>query len=164
MPCVCHSYANLMYSYVTHMSFVCHSYVLICYLHVLVCNGMSLACTRFLSVYYSYVLVCLPYVTRMYSYVIRMSFVCGFTVNLVYWISFHNVIFLVWTLNLICMVIWNSWVKNWVEKPNYGLWRHKTELSQTVTSKLIFRNSETLDWKSENKKTKLRNLEILLTV
>ena len=36
--------------------------------------------------------------------------------------------------------IWNSRVK----KPSYGLWRHKTELSQIVTSKLIFRNSETL--------------------
>ena len=29
-----------------------------------------------------YVLVCHPYVTRMYSYVIRMSLVCGFTMNL----------------------------------------------------------------------------------
>ena len=54
--------------------------------------------------------------------------------------------------------IWNSRVK----KPSYGLWRHKTELSQIVTSKLIFRNSETLQWKNENKKTELSNSKILL--
>ena len=29
-----------------------------------------------------HVLVCHPYVTRMYSYLIRMSLVCGFTMNL----------------------------------------------------------------------------------
>ena len=28
-----------------------------------------------------YILVCLPYVTRMHSFVIRMSLVCGFTMN-----------------------------------------------------------------------------------
>ena len=39
---------------------------------------------------------------------------------------------------------------------------HKSELSQTVTSQLIFRNLETLEWKNENKKTELRNSEILL--
>ena len=33
-------------------------------------------------------------------------------------------------------------LKNRIKKPSYGLWRHKTELSQIVTSKLIFRNSE----------------------
>ena len=36
---------------------------------------------------YSYVmvsLVCHPYVTRMYLYVIRMSLVCGFTMNPLY--------------------------------------------------------------------------------
>ena len=36
-------------------------------------------------------------------------------------------------------------LKNRVEKPSYGLWGHKTALSEIVTSKLIFRNSETLD-------------------
>ena len=35
-------------------------------------------------------------------------------------------------------------LKNQVKKPSYGLRPHKTELSQIVTSKLIFRNSETL--------------------
>ena len=34
--------------------------------------------------------------------------------------------------------IWKSRVK----KPSYGLWRHKAELSQIVTLKLIFLNSE----------------------
>ena len=53
--------------------------------------------------------------------------------------------------------MWNSRVK----KPSYGLWRHKTELSQIVTSKLIFRNSETLQWKIENKKAELSNSNIL---
>ena len=38
----------------------------------------------------------------------------------------------------------------------------KTELSQIVTSKLIFRNSETLQWKNENKKAELSNSRILL--
>ena len=56
--------------------------------------------------------------------------------------------------------IWNSLVK----KPSYGLWRHKTELSQIVTSKLIFCNSEILEWQNENKKTELRNSEILLNI
>ena len=45
----CHSYVTRIYSYVTHMSSVCHSYVLICHSHV----------------------------TRMYSRVIRMSLVCS---------------------------------------------------------------------------------------
>ena len=40
----------------------------------------------------------------------------------------------------------------------------KTQLSQIVTSQLIFRDSETLDWKNENKKTEVRNSEILLTI
>ena len=38
----------------------------------------------------------------------------------------------------------NPELKNRVKKPSYGLWSHKTELGQIVTSKLIFRNSETL--------------------
>ena len=33
-------------------------------------------CTRMSSVFHSYVLVCHPYVSRMYSYVIRVSLVC----------------------------------------------------------------------------------------
>ena len=55
---------------------------------------MSLVCTRVSFLYHSYVIVCYPYVTRMYSYVIyvthmhsyviRMSLVCGFTMNLIY--------------------------------------------------------------------------------
>ena len=53
------------------MSSVCHSNVI----------RMSLVYTRMSSVCHSYVLVCQPYVTRMYSCVIRMSLVCGFTMN-----------------------------------------------------------------------------------
>ena len=56
--------------------------------------------------------------------------------------------------------IWNSRVT----KPSYGLWRHKSKLSQIVTLQLIFRNSETLEWKNENQKTELRNSEILLNI
>ena len=52
--------------------------------------------------------------------------------------------------------IWNSRV----EKPSYRLWRHKTKLSQIVTSQIFFFNSETLNWKNENKKTELRISEI----
>ena len=42
---------------------------------------MSLVYTRMSSIYHSLVLVCHPYVTRMYSYVIHLSLVCGFTMN-----------------------------------------------------------------------------------
>ena len=52
-------------------------------------------------------------------------------------------------------------LQNRVKKPSYGLWRHKTELSQIVTSSLIFRNSEIVELKNENKKTELLNSEIL---
>ena len=66
-----------MYSYITRMSFVCHSYVLVCHLYV---TRMSSVCHSYVtcmsSVCDSYILVCHPYVTRMYSYVIRMSLVC----------------------------------------------------------------------------------------
>ena len=55
-------------------------------------------------------------------------------------------------------------LKNQVKKLSYILWRHKTKLSQIVTSWLIFSNSETLEWKNENKKTELRNSEILLNI
>ena len=37
---------------------------------------MSLVCTRVSFLYHSYVIVCYPYVTRMYSYVICMSLIC----------------------------------------------------------------------------------------
>ena len=55
-------------------------------------------------------------------------------------------------------------LKNRFKKPSYRLWRHKTELSQIVTSELIFRNSETLEWKNENKKAELCYSEILLNI
>ena len=60
------------------MSFVCHSYELVCHSYVI---RMSLVCTRMPSVYHSYVLICHPHVTRMYSFVIPISPVCGFTTN-----------------------------------------------------------------------------------
>ena len=66
----------------THISSVCHSYVLVCIRMSLVCTRMSLIYTRMSSVCHSYVLVCHPCVTRMYPYVIRLSLVCGFAMNL----------------------------------------------------------------------------------
>ena len=67
-----------MYSYVTHMSFVCHSYIPVCHSYVtrilFLYTPMSFVC-------HSYVLVRHQYVTRMYAYVIRMSLACGFTMN-----------------------------------------------------------------------------------
>ena len=72
------SWSNL---HVTHMSSVCHSYVLVCHLYVTRMYSyvirMSLVCTRMSSVCHSYVLVYHRYVTRMYSYVISMSLVCA---------------------------------------------------------------------------------------
>ena len=93
--------------HVIHMSFICTRTTLICYLYILVCHPyvtcmcsyvirMSLVCTRMSSVCHWYVLVCHQYVTRtsrvctrvslyvtrMYWYVICMSLVCGFTMNL----------------------------------------------------------------------------------
>ena len=80
--------------YVTRMSSVCHSYILLCHSYVLVCHSyvtrmysfvirmysyvirMSLVCTRMSPVCHSYVLVCHLCVTRMYSYFIRMLLVC----------------------------------------------------------------------------------------
>ena len=62
-----------------------------------------------------------------------------------------------WKKMLFDLGIWNSRVKT-----IYGLWFHKTELRQIVTSKLIFRNLETLQWKNENKKAELSNSKILL--
>ena len=63
-----------------------------------------------------------------------------------------------WKKMLFNLGIWNSRVK----KPIYGIWFHKTELRQIVTSKLIFRNLETLQWKNENKRTELSNPKISL--
>ena len=48
-------------------------YVTRMYLHSI---HMSLVCTRVSFLYHSYVIVCYPYVTRMYSYVICMSLIC----------------------------------------------------------------------------------------
>ena len=53
-------------------------------------------------------------------------------------------------------------LRNRVKKRSYRLRRHKTELSQIVTSNLNFRNSETLQWKNKNKKAELSNSKILL--
>ena len=59
LTCACilpiYGYLICMSVVCTCMSSVCHSYVLVCH---------------------SYVLVCHPHITRMYSYVIRMSLVC----------------------------------------------------------------------------------------
>ena len=68
----------------TLMSFVCHSYVLVCHpcvtrvysYFIRISPVYHLYVTRMSSVYHSYVLVCHSYVARMYSYVIRMSLVC----------------------------------------------------------------------------------------
>ena len=66
--------------YVTPMSLIYHSYVLVC--HPFVTNiyscivRMALVCTCVSSVCHSYVLVCHPHITRLYSYAIRMSLVC----------------------------------------------------------------------------------------
>ena len=83
MSHVCYSYVTLMclyfiymYSYAIRMSLVCTRMSSVCHLYVLACNGMSFVCTRMSSVFHSHLLVSHPYVTRMYSYVIRMSLVC----------------------------------------------------------------------------------------
>ena len=67
---VCHSYV-FVNTVCTCMPFVCHSCVLVWHLYV---THMSLVC-------HSYVLVCYPYATRIYSYAIGMSLICGFTMN-----------------------------------------------------------------------------------
>ena len=87
---VCHLYVTRMYSYVIRMSLVCHPYVTRMYSYVI---RMSLVCTRMSSVCHSYVLVCHSYVTRMYSYVIRMSHVC----TRMSFVS-HSSVVLPWTL------------------------------------------------------------------
>ena len=65
-----------MYSYVICMSLERTRMPSACQSYVLVCNGTSLARTRISSVCHSRLLVFHPYVTRMYSCVIRMSLVC----------------------------------------------------------------------------------------
>ena len=90
----CHShgicirtYYIYMYSYVIRMSVVCTLMSSVCYLYVLVCNGMSLVLYSYFirmslafihvsSVCDSYILACYPYITRMYLQFLRMSFVC----------------------------------------------------------------------------------------
>ena len=74
----CYSYVICMYSYVALMSFVCNPYVTLMYSHVI---RMSLICTHMSFFCHSYILVCHSYFTRMYSNVIRMSLVCDFTMN-----------------------------------------------------------------------------------
>ena len=60
---------------------------------------MSFACNLYALIFYLYVLVCHSYVSRLYSYIICMSLVCGFTMNLfklhllLYvknWATFHH--------------------------------------------------------------------------
>ena len=75
----------LSHSFAICMSFVCQSYVLSCHWYF-ICMSLlyackSSVCTRTPFVCHSYLLVCRLYATRMYSYVIRMSLVCGFTMN-----------------------------------------------------------------------------------
>ena len=73
--------------HVIRMSLQCHPYVTLMYSYVLACHPyvtritLSSVSHSYVPVCHSYVLVCYPYVTRMYSYVIRMSLVCGFTMN-----------------------------------------------------------------------------------
>ena len=78
---VCHSHVicmSLLCARTVHlctcMPFACHSYVLVCYMYVTRMYLNVMIC-------HSYVIVCHPYVTRMYLYVIRMSLVCGFTIE-----------------------------------------------------------------------------------
>ena len=55
--------------------------------------------TRMSSVCHSYVLVCHPYITRMYSYVIRMSLVCTCMASVChsYVPVYHSSVVLPWT-------------------------------------------------------------------
>ena len=90
---VCHPYVTCMYSYVIRMSLLCTRISSVCQSFVcMYLNRISLLCTCIPSVCQSFVLVCRPYVThmysyvnriaRMFSYVIRMPLVCGFTMDL----------------------------------------------------------------------------------
>ena len=95
---VCHPYVTRIYWYVFRMSLVCTCMSSVCHSYVLLCNRMSFIChsyvllrqpyatrstrrTRMSFVCHSYVLLCQLYVARMYSYVIRMPLVCGFTMS-----------------------------------------------------------------------------------
>ena len=110
-----HPYVTCMYSYVirmslvcTRISFICHSYVLVCHLYVTRMYSyvirMSLVCTRMPFLCHSYVLVCHPYVTRMWFY--------------------HEPIF---------YTIWN-FISAWNEKNNYADLRF---ISLRVTSRVL---------------------------
>ena len=95
---VCHPYVTHIYWYVFRMSLVCTCMSSVCHSYVLLCNRMSFVChsyvllrqpyvtrstrrTRMSFVCHSFVLLCQLYVARMYSYVIRMPLVCGFTMS-----------------------------------------------------------------------------------
>ena len=85
LPSECHPYvlactrtSSVCYSYVVRISLVCTSMSSKCQSYVLYVIRMSLVCTRMSSVRHLYVLVRHPYVTCIYSYVTRMSLVCGF--------------------------------------------------------------------------------------
>ena len=66
-----------MYSFVIRMSLVCTCITLVCHSYVPEFYPIRMApvCTRMLSVFHSYVLVYHPYVTHLYSHVIRMALV-----------------------------------------------------------------------------------------
>ena len=100
MSAICNSYVLVwhpcitrIYSYTIRISLVCTSLSFICHSYVLECNGMSLVYTCMSSVFHSYLLVCLPYVTRMYSCVIRIPLVCT-RLSSVY----HSYVVLLWTI------------------------------------------------------------------
>ena len=83
MPFVCQSYVLVYHLYVTRMYLyvmVCHLYILLYQPYVTRIYSclirMSLVYSRMSFVCHSYVFVHHSYVTRMYSYVIRMSLVC----------------------------------------------------------------------------------------
>ena len=86
---VCHPYVTRSYSYVTRILLVCTRMPSVCHLYVLVCHlyvtpmykyapSTSLVCDPYVTCIYSYDH---PYVSRMYSYIIRMPLACGFTVK-----------------------------------------------------------------------------------
>ena len=133
MSFVCHSYVIRMsnvctrmllecirMSFVSYCHFVCH----LC-LMLLVCVRILSAYTRMSSVCHSYVIciscsyvfVCHPCVNLMYSYVIHMSLVCGFTVNLYYMQMFpvnrHNTVLVQMELsNNFQLIIYFSCLEN----------------------------------------------------
>ena len=97
MSFVCHSYVLVCHSYATRMyrmSLVCHTYVIRIYPYVI---RMSLVSTCMSSVCNWYVFVCHPYVTLMYSYVTRMSLVCTRMSSVC-----HSSVVLPWTVVIRC--------------------------------------------------------------